>query len=57
MVKRLIALEGDVVEKFSANDSSPKEIVIPKGYCWVEGDNFRNSIDSKTYGPVSTGKG
>ena len=30
-------------------------IVIPKGHCWVEGDNQETSVDSRRYGPVSNG--
>ena len=29
--------------------------VVPPGHVWVEGDNARVSVDSKTYGPVSCG--
>lgn len=53
MIKRLVAVEGDVVE----NPKSPtRETVIPKGYCWVEGDNRKNSLDSRVYGPINIGK-
>ena len=31
-----------------------RTIQIPKGHCWVEGDNARLSQDSRYYGPVST---
>ena len=30
-------------------------VVIPKGHCWVEGDNQETSVDSRKYGPVSYG--
>ena len=30
-----------------------KEIVVPKGHIWVEGDNKENSSDSRNIGPVS----
>jgi hypothetical protein len=26
---------------------------VPKGHCWVEGDNAEVSFDSKSFGPVS----
>jgi hypothetical protein len=26
---------------------------VPKGHCWVEGDNGEISLDSKSFGPVS----
>lgn len=28
--------------------------MVPKGHCWVEGDNGDLSYDSKNFGPVST---
>jgi len=30
-------------------------IGVPKGHCWVEGDNTKISADSSSYGPISTG--
>lgn len=49
VIKRLIAFEGDVILRPEG------EVEIPKGHIWVEGDNSRNSIDSKHYGPVPLG--
>jgi len=69
VLKRLIALEGDVV------DIDPDEIPsssrmhwlvyndiidgrfvqIPPGHCWIEGDNLESSMDSRYYGPIPTG--
>ncbi|XP_055389779.1 mitochondrial inner membrane protease subunit 1-like isoform X2 [Condylostylus longicornis] len=31
------------------------EIVIPPGHVWIEGDNTKNSSDSRYYGPVPIG--
>jgi len=48
IIKRVVALEGDVVlprKGFSA-------VEVPKGHCWVEGDNTRVSEDSNCFGPV-----
>lgn len=28
------------------------ELQIPKGHCWLEGDNSQASYDSRNYGPV-----
>jgi hypothetical protein len=30
---------------------------VPKGHCWVEGDNAEVSFDSKSFGPVSVTNG
>lgn len=30
-------------------------IIVPRGHVWLEGDNFQNSSDSRTYGPVPLG--
>jgi signal peptidase I len=46
-VKRLVAVEGDVV-LLPDNSAVP----IPKGHCWVEGDNASVSYDSRHFGPI-----
>lgn len=49
LVKRVAALEGDVVR----SPSSGRLITIPRGHCWIEGDNAACSRDSRSeYGPV-----
>ncbi len=54
VIKRIVALEGDVIE--NSRYSPRVDIVVPEGGCWVEGDNRTNSVDSNScYGPVSTG--
>ncbi|NXV40094.1 IMP1L protease, partial [Rissa tridactyla] len=30
-------------------------LIVPKGHVWLEGDNLRNSTDSRCYGPVPYG--
>lgn len=52
LVKRVIAVEGEVIrtQRYKLH-----LVKIPKGHCWVEGDNFRNSQDSNSFGPVSVG--
>ena len=29
-----------------------KLVKVPRGHCWVEGDNHSHSLDSNTFGPV-----
>nr|POE85394.1 mitochondrial inner membrane protease subunit 2 [Quercus suber] len=29
------------------------KVVVPEGHVWVEGDNWRSSVDSNWYGPLS----
>jgi len=52
VIKRVIAQEGDEVLSHIGEES---RVVIPKGHCWVEGDNWENSVDSNKYGPLPTG--
>ncbi|CAB4054224.1 ITFG2 [Lepeophtheirus salmonis] len=47
VIKRIIALQGDTV---LIEGQDP--IKIERGYCWVEGDNSLNSIDSTKYGQI-----
>lgn len=53
-VKRIIALEGDLVRPRTAHHQPA--IRVPKGHIWVEGDagTDKESLDSNTYGPIST---
>eukprot|EP00245_Coleochaete_scutata_P007671 TRINITY_DN2321_c0_g1_i3.p1 TRINITY_DN2321_c0_g1~~TRINITY_DN2321_c0_g1_i3.p1 ORF type:complete len:168 (+),score=15.32 TRINITY_DN2321_c0_g1_i3:98-601(+) len=48
LVKRLIAMEGDWITVPGTFDVKQ----VPKGHCWVEGDNLQLSCDSKQFGPV-----
>ena len=45
--KRVIALGGDRIR----DRKNGKEIEIPEGFCWLEGDNEACSIDSNEFGP------
>lgn len=38
---------------FRVLNFAKRTIQVPKGHCWVEGDNARLSQDSRFYGPVS----
>ncbi|WAR25306.1 IMP2L-like protein [Mya arenaria] len=52
VIKRIIALEGDSVSHVNSDDVWVR---VPRGQCWVEGDNPRFSKDSNSYGPVPLG--
>jgi len=52
-VKRIIGLEGDTVRPRPNSKSRGELIKIPKGHCWVEGDNWASSRDSNSFGPVN----
>lgn len=65
-VKRVLALPGDRVVRDAAargpNEGAsarrlgmaamPAELVVPPGHVWVEGDGWRNSLDSNDFGAV-----
>ncbi|KAM7164350.1 mitochondrial inner membrane protease subunit 1 isoform 2-T2 [Macrochelys suwanniensis] len=53
--KRVIGLEGDKVCISSPSDFRKSHSYVPKGHVWLEGDNLRNSTDSRCYGPVPYG--
>ncbi|BFZ10914.1 hypothetical protein BsWGS_13953 [Bradybaena similaris] len=52
LIKRVVALEGDQVKSDSCFQ---EDVNIPRGHCWVEGDNRECSLDSNNFGPVSYG--
>ena len=49
IVKRLIAQEREVVHGPAGH------IFVPEGYCWVQGDNERLSVDSRSFGAIPCG--
>lgn len=49
VLKRILALGGDYVKRA---DGRGEPIHVPKGHCWVEGDNPAVSHDSNAFGPV-----
>ena len=53
IVKRIVALEGDVVATRAPYPFTSE--TVPLGHVWVEGEHpeGRMSLDSNTYGPVS----
>eukprot|EP00002_Diphylleia_rotans_P009801 TRINITY_DN20142_c0_g1_i1.p1 TRINITY_DN20142_c0_g1~~TRINITY_DN20142_c0_g1_i1.p1 ORF type:complete len:161 (+),score=24.50 TRINITY_DN20142_c0_g1_i1:57-539(+) len=48
LVKRILAREGDWVRV----RGDTRFAYVPKGHCWVEGDNLMDSRDSNNFGPV-----
>lgn len=50
LIKRIIAIEGDVVTTLPPYPD--REVVVPQGHVWIEGDDHYNSDDSNIYGPV-----
>ncbi len=65
-VKRIAALPGDVVRiesgrilvgedaivSLPTGEPEPRTIVVPEGSCFVLGDNFERSFDSRAFGTV-----
>jgi inner membrane protease subunit 2 len=49
VLKRVLALGGDYVKRAHGHG---EPILVPKGHCWVEGDNAAHSFDSNSFGPV-----
>ncbi|KAI0069117.1 LexA/Signal peptidase [Artomyces pyxidatus] len=50
LVKRIIALPGDTVKTLPPYPD--KEVTLPEGRAWLEGDALFNSEDSNHFGPV-----
>ena len=51
-IKRVVGVEGDFLNtpRYRLNS-----VMVPRGHCWVEGDNYRSSLDSNKFGPISMG--
>ena len=54
IIKRLVGIEGDWVQTpgQTSGGESDGMLRVPKGACWVEGDNPSASTDSRAFGPV-----
>ena len=54
MIKRVIGIAGDTVfaqPRFTGD----RLVLVPRGHCWMEGDNATCSLDSNIHGPVPVG--
>eukprot|EP00051_Salpingoeca_urceolata_P031343 m.11295 g.11295 ORF g.11295 m.11295 type:complete len:169 (-) comp3963_c0_seq1:868-1374(-) len=49
LVKRVLAVPEDVVRRRGYQHSY---VSVPRGHCWVEGDNEKASMDSNLFGAV-----
>ncbi|TDZ59869.1 Mitochondrial inner membrane protease subunit 1 [Colletotrichum trifolii] len=54
-VKRVIGMPGDYVLVNSPDAPGDMMIQVPKGHCWIVGDNLEFSRDSRHFGPVPLG--
>lgn len=50
MIKRVTGLPDDLIHTDDA-----KLVRVPRGYCWIEGDNASVSLDSNVFGAVPVG--
>ncbi|KIL70170.1 hypothetical protein M378DRAFT_607283 [Amanita muscaria Koide BX008] len=53
LIKRIVALEGDIVE--TRPPCAEPEVEVPPGYIWIEGDESFRTNDSNLFGPVPLG--
>ncbi|KAI1080667.1 LexA/Signal peptidase [Whalleya microplaca] len=54
-VKRVMGLPGDYVLLNSPGSRNENMIQVPKGHCYIVGDNLPWSRDSRDFGPVPLG--
>ncbi|XP_068597971.1 mitochondrial inner membrane protease subunit 1 isoform X2 [Brachionichthys hirsutus] len=51
-IQKVIGLEHDKVCTSGPLALFKTHTYVPKGHAWLEGDNLRNSNDSRSYGPI-----
>ncbi|KAL5111009.1 Mitochondrial inner membrane protease subunit 1 [Taenia crassiceps] len=52
ILKRVRATGGEAVNYWSPKFAKPVTAYVPEKHVWLEGDNERHSLDSRTYGSV-----
>uniref|UniRef100_A0A060T524 Mitochondrial inner membrane protease subunit 2 n=1 Tax=Blastobotrys adeninivorans TaxID=409370 RepID=A0A060T524_BLAAD len=55
VTKRVLAVGGDQVQTLPLGGYPKSRVRIPPNHLWVEGDNSTRSVDSNSYGPISSG--
>merc|ERR1712086_395523 len=52
VVKRVLYTEGQTAEFYSYKEQCTLKVEVPEGHVWIEGDNKKNSKDSRDFGPI-----
>ncbi|RKP00547.1 hypothetical protein CXG81DRAFT_13088 [Caulochytrium protostelioides] len=55
LVKRLVGLPGDHVQRRPTFRRADAVVVVPAGHAWIESDESFHGQDSTTFGPVPLG--
>ncbi|CDS42789.1 mitochondrial inner membrane protease subunit [Echinococcus multilocularis] len=55
ILKRVRATGGEAVNYWSPKFAKSVTVYVPEKHVWLEGDNKRHSLDSRTYGSVPMG--
>lgn len=55
--KRILGLPGDTILTDPSGIERPRgeHVTVPEGHVWLGGDNLRESLDSRVWGPVPWG--
>lgn len=51
--RRVEVWDGLGSREWSLGEVEVGKVVVPRDHVWVEGDNWRNSLDSRDFGPVN----